>query len=195
MSTVRESSTARRATAKYVFISSAKGVAAVDVEDGSEAWSWEVPFVNGPTLVLRDPELMYVGGTDGSLYALDATNGQQTWACDFLLDAPPDPPDFPGERARGETSKARPSALVSDGDVLYLSVFDQSRLIAVDATSGGQLWSFQTKGWIFGSAVVAKDRVFIGSQDDSFYCLDKATGEKVWSFATKRAIESGGRGR
>jgi len=34
--------------------------------------------------------------------------------------------------------------------------------------------------------------VFFGSQDETFYCLDKQTGKKVWSQKTKGRIESGG---
>ena len=89
-------------------------------------------------------------------------------------------------------TKARPSSLTSDGETLFLSVFDQCRIVAVKAADGKRLWSFQTGGWLFGSAVTTKSHVFVGSQDKVFYCLDKRTGRKVWSHQTKWRIESGG---
>ena len=41
-----------------------------------------------------------------------------------------------------------------------------------------------------GSAAVNDKHVFVGSQDDNLYCLDKATGKVVWSFRTQSRIES-----
>lgn len=87
---------------------------------------------------------------------------------------------------------ARPNVLASDGETLFLSVFDQSRIVAINATTGKRLWSFQTGGWIGGMAVASATHVFIGSQDQFFYCLDKKTGKQVWKFETKWRIESGG---
>src|SRR5205823_2415950 len=107
-------------------------------------------------------------------------------------DAPPDRPGFPSARARGAKSPARPSALANDGETVFLSVFDQSRLVAVHAATGKAAWSFQAGGWVYGPAAVTPTRVFVGSQDNHFYCLDKQTGKQLWKFETKNRIESGG---
>jgi eukaryotic-like serine/threonine-protein kinase len=175
-----------------VFFTSSKGLTAVAVEDGAKVWSFDLACCDGPALVLGKQGMVYVGGHDGKLYALDAKTGKQRWSSDFVTDAPPDPPNFPGARARMADTKARPTALASDGEALFLSVFDQSRLVAVKASNGKRLWSFQAGGWIYGSAVTTEKRVFVGSQDRSFYCLDKQTGKKVWNTETKGRIESGG---
>lgn len=175
-----------------IYFSSAKGLTAVKVEDGTEAWRFGLACCDGPTLALAKQGIVFVGGNDGNLYALDAKSGKQVWASDFIADAPPDPPNFAGERARLANTKTRPSALASDGETLFLSVFDQCRIVAVNATDGKRLWSFQTGGWVYGSAVATEKHVFIGSQDNAFYCLDKRTGKKLWSHQTKGRIESGG---
>ncbi|MCE9528364.1 MAG: PQQ-binding-like beta-propeller repeat protein [Planctomycetales bacterium] len=175
-----------------IYFSSAKGVTAVKAEDGSEVWSFGLASCDGPTFVLSKQGTVFVGGNDGNLYALEAKTGKQTWASDFIADAPPDPPDFSGERARVAKTKARPSALASDGETLFLSVFDQCRIVAVSAADGKRLWSFQARGWVYGSAVATQKHVFFGSKDETFYCLDKQTGKKVWSHKTKGRIESGG---
>ena len=175
-----------------IYFSSAKGLTAVKVEDGTEVWRFDLACCDGPSLVLAKQGTVFVGGNDGNLYALDAKTGKQVWASDFIADAPPDPPNFSGERARMTNTKARPSSLASDGETLFLSVFDQCRIVAVNATDGKRLWSFQTGGWVYGSAVATENHVFVGSQDKVFYCLDKRTGRKVWSHQTKGRIESGG---
>jgi outer membrane protein assembly factor BamB len=175
-----------------IYFSSAKGLTAVKVEDGTEVWKFGLACCDGPALALAAQGLVVVGGNDGNLYALDAKTGKQVWTSDFLADAPPDPPGFPNQRARGGHGKARPSALASDGKTIFLSVFDQCRLVAISPADGKRLWSFQTGGWVYGSAVATEKHVFIGSQDDAFYCLDKQTGRKLWRQPTKGRIESGG---
>src|SRR5262245_27304171 len=52
------------------------------------------------------------------------------------------------------------------------------------------LWKFKTGAAVRSSAAIAGNRVFIGSNDGSVYCLDLAGGNKVWSFKTGVAVES-----
>jgi outer membrane protein assembly factor BamB len=175
-----------------IYFTSQNGLTAVKVSDGSAAWNLRLTTCNGPTLVIGKQGLVYVGGNDGMLYAVDAKTGEQKWAADLLADAPPDPPGFPGQRARLPKTHARPTALASDGKILFVSVFDQSRIVAVNAAEGKRYWAFQARGWIYGSAVATEKHVFFGSQDKNYYCLDKKNGQKVWSFKTKGDVESGG---
>jgi outer membrane protein assembly factor BamB len=175
-----------------VYFTSPAGLTAVTVAEGSKVWSFDLACCDGPTLVLAKQGLVYVGGHDGNLYAVDVKMGKQRWTSDFIKDAPADREGFAGERARIQNTKARPSALASDGEILFLSVFDQSRIIAIEAKSGKRLWDFQANGWVYGRAVASDKYVFLGSQDKSLYCLDKQTGKKVWSFQTNGRIESGG---
>lgn len=175
-----------------VYFTSEMGLTAVSIKDGSVSWSFAVAVCDGPVLVLADQGLVYVGGNDGNLYAVDSKTGKQRWTSDFISDAPADPPGFAGERARMQNTKARPSALATDGNTVYLSVFDQCRVVAVRADNGKRLWSFQSGGWLYGTAVATDKHVFFGSQDKYFYCVDKLTGKEVWKHQTKGRIESGG---
>jgi outer membrane protein assembly factor BamB len=175
-----------------VYFTSSKGLTAVKIEDGTEVWNFGRASCDGPNLALPKAAMVYVGGDDGNIYAVDAKTGKQLWVSDFLMDAPPDPPKFSGKRARLKNTNARPSALASDGETIFLSVFDQCRVIAVNATDGKRLWSFQTGGWVLGSAIATDQHVFFGSQDNTFYCLNKKTGKQVWKYETKARIESGG---
>ena len=75
---------------------------------------------------------------------------------------------------------------------MFLSVFDQCRVVAFAAATGKRAWAFQTRGWVYGAAVATPAHVFVGSQDKHFYCVDKKTGKQVWKFVTKGRVESGG---
>jgi outer membrane protein assembly factor BamB len=175
-----------------IYFSSEKGLTAVKVDDGTFAWNFSLFACDGPPHVIATHGKVYVGGHDGNLCALDVRTGHQMWSADFVADAPPDPPLFDGAKARMANTKARPTALASDGETLFLSVFDQCRIVAFNAANARKLWSFQSGGWVFGSAVATEKHVFFGSQDKSYYCLDKQTGTKVWSHPTKSRVESGG---
>jgi outer membrane protein assembly factor BamB len=163
-----------------LYFSSAEGLTAVDIKDGTKVWSFDVASCDGPTLALPKQGLVYVGGNDGNLYAVDGKTGKQRWVSDFVTDAPPDRPGFPGARGRLPKTMARPSAMASDGEALFLSIFDQSRVVAIGAGTGKRLWAFQANGWVFGEAVATAKHVYFGSQDRAFYCLNKNTGKQVW---------------
>ena len=44
------------------------------------------------------------------------------------------------------------------------------------------LWTYTTGFEIVSSPAVVNDRVYIGSDDEYFYCLDADTGEKLWDY-------------
>ncbi len=43
-------------------------------------------------------------------------------------------------------------------------------------------WSFKTGGEVTSSPAVVDGRVYVGSHDQNWYCLDAYTGEEIWSF-------------
>lgn len=52
------------------------------------------------------------------------------------------------------------------------------------------LWKFKTKGAVNSSALIANNRVYIGSNDYRLYALNFKTGKKLWEYKTKGIIES-----
>jgi outer membrane protein assembly factor BamB len=50
------------------------------------------------------------------------------------------------------------------------------------------LWSYQTDYFITSSPNVVNGKVFIGSLDRKFYCLDMNNGDDLWNFTTKGRI-------
>ena len=125
----------------------------------AQAWHTKVPSGDGPVLAVPGPGLVCAACDDGTLHALDAATGERRWAADFLADAPKDPPGFRGDVARVGTAKARPAALTTDGGAVFVSVYDQSRVVAFDAATGKRLWSFQAGGWVSGGAAATALRV------------------------------------
>jgi uncharacterized repeat protein (TIGR01451 family) len=77
---------------------------------------------------------------------------------------------------------------VADG-VVYIGTWDGA-VLAVRASNGTLLWSYQTGSFITSSPAIAKGVVYIGSWDDNVYALKAGTGAKLWSFTTGDSVES-----
>ena len=53
------------------------------------------------------------------------------------------------------------------------------------------LWKFKTGNSVeYSSPAVVNGVAFVGSQDRTFYALDAATGDKIWSFVAGNSIKS-----
>jgi len=50
-------------------------------------------------------------------------------------------------------------------------------------------WSFETGDYVYSSPILYDGKVYVGSGDHSFYCLDALTGELYWSFPTADVIQ------
>lgn len=51
-------------------------------------------------------------------------------------------------------------------------------------------WTFQTKGRVYSSPVIAGDLLFFGSGDSTFYAVNKNSGALQWKFKTQGAVHS-----
>lgn len=51
-------------------------------------------------------------------------------------------------------------------------------------------WKFKTGGKIFSSPVVCNNVLYIGSEDQNLYAIDKVTGKLLWKFGTGGAVHS-----
>ncbi|MBN1479425.1 PQQ-binding-like beta-propeller repeat protein [candidate division KSB1 bacterium] len=116
---------------------------------------------------------LYIGSTDGKLYALNVTTGDSIWAFDT-----------------GDDIEAPPLLLDS---TIYIGSLS-GEFYAIDALTGQKRWSFLTDDEIYGSAnwVFAPNgvdkRILVGSYDFNIYCFDAKTGEKQWTYATNNYI-------
>jgi outer membrane protein assembly factor BamB len=99
-------------------------------------------IVSSPALL---DSRLYVAFSDGSIRALDATNGQVIWNVTHV-------------------GGANSSPAIADGR-LYIAMHN-SGLLALDANSGSELWLAPMPGPQWSSPAVENGRVFVGSRDD-----------------------------
>ncbi len=110
------------------------------------------------TAIIQDG-VIYIGGLDGPLYALELATGKVKWK--YLTEA---------------GIKAAPA--YRDGKI-YVGDID-GRFHCVDASTGKGLWGYESQGEIDSGANFFDDKVLFGSQDATLYCLEAATGKEVW---------------
>ena len=106
--------------------------------------------------VVIDGDTLFVGSTDGKLYAL-SLDLKEKWY-------------FKTE------GKIWSTPVVTNG-VVYVASADHN-LYAIDAESGNEIWRFETKAAIMSTPLVAKGKVYIGGCDRKFYSVDAATEEE-----------------
>ncbi len=134
-----------------IYCASDRGVSVHTQTDGTVIWRRDIAGGTGASpLVVGDR--VYMGGNDGFAYAWNAEDGAELWKTDIVKDAPADPPGFDGARARIGDNPARPEAAASDGTSVYISIFDQSRVVALDLKTGAPRWSYQAEGLARGWA-------------------------------------------
>jgi outer membrane protein assembly factor BamB len=74
------------------------------------------------------------------------------------------------------------SAPVIAGGKLFVSAVDKHEVIALDAGSGGKLWSFTAGGRVDSAPTVWQGRVLFGCADGYVYCLRADDGALAWRF-------------
>lgn len=117
--------------------------------------------------------LVYVGGYDGRVYAINASTGALRWV-------------YP----RQGYLKPVVGGVVVALDKVYFGSSD-GKVYALDAETGDQAWSLQTGGKIWSSPAIADGTLYIGSFDKKLYALDAANGSNKWApFETEGAITS-----
>jgi outer membrane protein assembly factor BamB len=58
---------------------------------------------------------------------------------------------------------------------------------APPASTGLQLWNFQTGAAVDSSPAVANGMVYVGSEEGNVYALNASTGAQLWSYNTEAA--------
>ena len=114
--------------------------------------------------------VVYVGGGDGDLVALDLASGKLRWK-------------YTTGNLIGESSPA------VSGDAVYIGDLG-GVLHAVNVRDGKPLWTFKTMGEIKASPVVTDGVVLVGSYDTHLYAVDTRTGKPRWDVATKGMVHA-----
>jgi outer membrane protein assembly factor BamB len=119
-------------------------------------------IVGSPVVV---DKTIYVGSSDGKLYAVDTTYGENKWKNPF------------------DTGGKIWTSPVVDGSLIYVSNYER-KLFAVSSADGTQAWStpLVLSANIASSPAVSADSIFVGTFDNHLHCIDKATGKEKWNF-------------
>lgn len=140
------------------------GVAAADLQgDLQVRWKFQVKEGVESTAAIAGG-IVYVGGNDGILYALDAAKGTPVWKYEA------------GAPIRSSPGVHEGAVFFGDSDGIFH---------AVDARGGTKRWTFTAEGEIVSSANFAGQRVLFGSYDGHLYCLNAGDGKLMWKFETE----------
>jgi len=77
--------------------------------------------------------------------------------------------------------KGRLSSLTVSGGTVFVSSTDEHRVVALDADSGQEKWSFTAGARVDSPPTVHRGLVLFGSADGRVYCLRAADGQLAWS--------------
>lgn len=145
-----------------LYVSTARGLYALDADTGEEVWVYptEMPLGHSPTIA---GEVAYVGGFDRKLHAINAYTGERLWTFEAEAGFATNP-------------------LVVDGKI-YAGNRD-GYLYAIHAehepNAGELAWRFKTDGAILFSAAYVEDAVYFASNDAHAYALDAENGSLIW---------------
>lgn len=93
-------------------------------------------------------------------------------------------------RAGGTPSTSVKTAMVSDGERLYVTTTD-NRIVALDATTGALAWERRLQNAPYSAPTVAGGRLYVALLQGALEALDATTGESLWlTNATKGTFQS-----
>jgi len=141
----------------------------LDAQTGKINWTFSMGA--GGTSPAIANGYVYVSSAGETLYCLDALTGQKVWS-------------FPISSLEPETMPREPRYIVFAGSTSP-AVADErvyiggTNLYCLSADSGDLIWSFPSV--IAESPTVSEGKVFFSSWQGDAYCLDAATGGKIWN--------------
>ncbi len=151
----------------FVF-TTGSGVKAVDEVDGNQvAWTY-----NASTTITNQAisaPILYVTGTNGTLYAVNLENGVELW-------------NYP----TGASLVTSPIAY--GGNIIFGT--DDNNLYCIDSIARAPRWVFTTNERVQGSAYAYEQTIYFGSLDHYFYAVNVLDGSLKWRYRTGALIKS-----
>ena len=139
---------------------------------------WE--FDTGDDITMSSPTIVngtvYIGSTNETLYAVNATDGSLKWKYQTSDN------EYP------YSDSVETSPTVVDG-VVYFGA-DTGRVYALHAANGSLKWTHKTDRAVDSSPTVAGDTVYVGGRDDYVYALRTSDGSVRWKYKTGQDVTS-----
>ncbi|RZL63702.1 MAG: outer membrane protein assembly factor BamB [Variovorax sp.] len=123
-----------------------------------QAWAVRIPTVNFPLTTNVSGDTVTVAGADGTVVAIDARAGQETW--------------------RASAGARLVAGVGSDGSMAAV-VTVNNELVALQG--GKVLWKQRLPAQAFTAPLVAGRRVFVQTADRTLSAWDGQTGRRLWA--------------
>jgi outer membrane protein assembly factor BamB len=143
---------------------------AFSCQSGQEVWRFAAqgPFLAGAA-ACEDLQMLWIGGADGRVYALDLITGTPRWSY-----------------ATGGEIQAAPTYL--RGSVLASSL--DHRLYCLQAGDGRKRWEFEADAEIHTSAAGWENTVVIGTRAGCAFGLALDSGQRKWRFTAQDWVDA-----
>jgi len=138
-------------------------VEALDRTDGRSLWRRQ----HGLGQVSAAEGVVLLRAEDGTVARLDPTNGRVAWT--------------------SETRVAGRAPVLLDGDLLFVH---GAGLVALSLSEGREVWRAEDGADVSAPPVAAGARLFVGEEDGTLRCRDRATGVTRWTLKTRSALRA-----
>lgn len=145
----------------------------VDKSTGDLEWRFRLPgnttFKGIRSTATTDGARVFFGAEDGTIYALDATNGAEGWS-----------------RTTGAPVFASPAL---HENILYCGN-KNGTLFALNASDGSIIWKFEAGGSIYATPAFTQNLLIIGTTAGTLFGLDRTDGAIQWKQEINSVINS-----
>jgi outer membrane protein assembly factor BamB len=182
---------------------------ALDPQTGEEMWRLKLGgSISNPQPHIAEDDALYVGCIDGNVYAIDIVQRKEKWrfrTAGWILASP-----MPaGDLIYFISSDGNIYCIDKDGALVWKFMTDaymdgstealvhkgvvycgssNNNFYALDAMMGKELWRFRTDGEIISAPLMHENKLYFGSFDCHFYCID-IKGREVWRFKTSSSVK------
>ncbi|MDP8996462.1 MAG: PQQ-binding-like beta-propeller repeat protein [Pseudomonadota bacterium] len=155
---------------------------AFDINTGEIVWAYEARGASPRKGIWSSPAVhdgrVYYAAYNGVVYAVDTKTGQEIWSqpcCEWI----------------GSSPLVLPAHNLLMIGLEYQRPWAQGSLTALNLATGAKVWEHGVAKFEHGSAShwSGGDLVIWGTADHKVVALKPATGELVWTFATRRSVK------